>query len=179
MGGSLEKFLSWDKKCVEEVLIRVPCKFEPDRGTYLEVTVVFRRGCPKSTSDFRDFCTLRTTNFLERWALIGQKLLLPISSIGSSKHVTTNFECLSGRHVTKKMRFSALTIIFFDKIFRNLLFSIFATSFEKISIIFLNSLSASGSRKTKSWVRPIFYWSEKNFEYWPFFKKSIKIGKKI
>ena len=178
-GGSLEKFLSWDQKRVEEVPIRVSCKFEPDRGNGLEVRAIFRRGCPKLTSDFGGFCTLQTIYFLERWTLIGQKLLLPKPSIGSSKHVTTNFECLSGRHVTKKMRFSALTINFFDKIFRNLLFSIFATSFEKISIIFLNSLSASGSRKTKSWVRPIFYWSEKNFEYWPFFKKSIKIGKKI
>ena len=133
------------------------CEFEPDRITYLEVTVVFRRRCPKSPCDFRVFRTLRTIDFLECWALIGQKFLLPTSSIGSSEHVLTNFECLSGRHVTKKMRFSALTTIFFDKIFRNLLFSIFATSFEKISIIFLNSLSASGSRKTKSRALPIFY----------------------
>ena len=174
MGGSLEKFLSWDKKCVEEVLIRVPCEFEPDRGTYLEVTVVFRRGCPKSTWDFRVFRTLRTIDFLECWALIGQKFLLPTSSIGSSEHVQTNFECLSGRHVTEKMRFFALTTIFFDKIFRNFKLSIFATSFKKITIIFLNSPSASCSRKTKFRVDKIFFWPQKSFECWSFFEKSTK-----
>ena len=163
VGGSLEKFLSWDKKRVEEVPIRVPCKFEPDRGNGLEVTAIFLRGCPKSTWDFHGFCTLQTINFLERWTLIGQKFLLPTSSGSSSKHVTTNFECLSGRHVTIKMRFFELTPVFSDKIFRNLLFSIFATTFEKITIIFLNSRSASCSRKTKFWVYKIFFWSQKSF----------------
>ena len=148
VGGSLEKFSSWDKKRVKEVPIRVSCEFEPNRGTHLEVTVVFRRGCPKSAWDFRVFCTFRTIGFLECWALIGQKFLLPTSSMGSSKHVTTNFECLSDRHVTQKMRFSELTAIFSEIFFRNFKLSIFATLFKKIAIILLNSRSAICSRKT-------------------------------
>ena len=179
MGGSLEKFLSWDQKRVEEVPIRVSCEFEPDRGNGLEVRAIFRSGCPKSTWDFRVFRTLRTIDFLECWALIGQKFLLPTSSIGSSEHVQINFECLSGRHVTEKMRFSALTTIFFDKIFRNFKLSIFATQFEKITIIFLNSPSASCSRKTKFEVDKNFLWLQKSFECWSFFKKSTKKAENI
>ena len=148
VGGSQYFFPSWVKKRVEEVLIRLSCEFEPDRGNGLEVRVIFRRECPKSTWIFRDFHTWQTINFLECWMLIGRKLLLPTSSIGSSKHVTTNYECLSDRHVTQKMGFSELTTIFFDKFFRNFKLSIFATTFKKITIILLNSRSVDCSRKT-------------------------------
>ena len=69
---------------------------------------------------------LSTIAFLERWTLIGQKLLLETSSKSSSKHVTISSNCLSGRHGTKKMRFFELTTTFFEKIFEKLEFSIFA-----------------------------------------------------
>ena len=73
VGGSQHFFRSWVKKRVEEVLIRSSCEFEPDRSNGLEVTVIFRRECPKSTWHFRGFRTKQTTGYYEYLMLIGPK----------------------------------------------------------------------------------------------------------
>ena len=64
-------FSELSQKRVEEVLIRLSCEFEPDRGNGLEVRAIFRRECPKSTWHFRVLGTWQTMHFFAYWMLIG------------------------------------------------------------------------------------------------------------
>ena len=115
---------------------------------------------------------LSTIDSLEHWMLIGQKHLLGTSSKSSIKHVTTSSDCLSGRHVTKKMRFFELTTNFFDENFEKLEFSIFAAPWKKFLIIILSSPSYYPSNALSVLVRKIFSCLQEGLQCWSFIKKS-------